>query len=105
MPVRTISGMLAAPMRYLFETDEHDAIRATARRFASTQIAPHAADWEEDEEFPIELYAIAAKAGVVGVGYPEDVGGQGGDLGHVLVSSEEMLFAGRSVGTLVGLGS
>jgi acyl-CoA dehydrogenase len=97
--------MLASSMRYLFETDEHDAIRAAARRFASTHIAPQSAAWEEAEEFPIELYAMAAKAGVVGVGYPEDVGGQGGDLGHVLASSEEMLFAGRSVGTLVGLGS
>ena len=92
-------------MPYLFETDEHAGIRASAHRFASTHIAPQAARWEEDEEFPIELYATAAKAGVVGVGYPEDVGGQGGDLGHVLAASEEMLLAGRSVGTLVGLGS
>jgi acyl-CoA dehydrogenase len=97
--------MLAAPMRYLFETDEHDAIRASTRRFAQTHIAPFSATWEEDEEFPIELYARAAAAGMIGVGYPEDVGGQGGDLGHVLVSSEEMVLAGRSVGVLVGLGS
>ena len=105
MLVRSISDMLAASMRYLFETEEHDAVRATARRFAQTHIAPSSAAWEEDEEFPIELYKLACAAGVVGVGYPEAVGGQGGDLGHVLVSSEEMLLAGRSVGTLVGLGS
>src|SRR5262249_53373859 len=97
--------MLAAPMRYLFETDEHDAIRASARRFAQTHIAPQSAAWEEDEEFPIELYKLACASGVVGVGYPEDVGGQGGDLSHVIVSGEELLFAGRSVGTLVGLSS
>jgi acyl-CoA dehydrogenase len=97
--------MLAAAMRYLFETDEHDAIRATARRFAQTHIAPNSAAWEEDEEFPIELYRLAAAAGVAGIGYPEELGGQGGDLGHVIVAGEEMLYAGRSVGTLVGLGS
>ena len=30
----------------------HAAIRASARRFAQTHIAPHGADWEENEEFP-----------------------------------------------------
>src|SRR5262249_3339416 len=68
-------------------------------------IAPHGAEWEENEEFPVELYRVAASAGLTGIGYPEAVGGQGGDLGHVLVACEELLFAGRSVGTLVGLGS
>ena len=92
-------------MAYLFETEEHAAIRATARRFAQAQIAPHGAEWEEAEEFPVELYRIAATAGLTGIGYPESVGGQGGDLSHVLVASEEMVLAGRSIGTLVGLGS
>jgi len=31
-------------MRYLFETEEHDAIRASARRFAQTHIAPRGAE-------------------------------------------------------------
>jgi len=92
-------------MPYLFETEEHAAIRASGRKFAEAQIAPHGAEWEENEEFPIELYVAAAKAGITGVGYPEAIGGQGGDLGHVLVLSDEMVLAGRSVGTLVGLGS
>jgi acyl-CoA dehydrogenase len=92
-------------MPYLFETEEHAAVRASMRRFAQTHIAPHGAAWEEDEEFPIELYATACRAGIVGVGYPEAVGGQGGDLGHVLAASDELVIAGRSVGTVVGLGS
>jgi acyl-CoA dehydrogenase len=92
-------------MPYLFETEDHAAIRASARKFAQAHIAPHGAEWEENEEFPIELYRTAAAAGVLGVGYPESVGGQGGDLGHVLVASDELLLAGRSVGTIVGLGS
>ncbi len=92
-------------MAYLFEIDDHVAIRASARRFAQAHIAPHGAAWEEAEEFPLELYRTACAAGVIGIGYPEAVGGQGGDLGHVLVSAEELLLAGRSVGTVVGLGS
>src|SRR5689334_12727837 len=92
-------------MPYLFETEEHEAVRARARRFAENHIAPRGAEWEENEEFPIELYRTASDAGITGIGYPEAVGGQGGDLGHVLAVSEELLLAGRSVGTLVGLGS
>ncbi len=92
-------------MTYLFETEEHTALRTQARRFAQEHIAPHAARWDEAEEFPIELYKTIAAAGLVGIGYPEEVGGGGGDLGHVLAVSEEMVVAGTSVGTVVGLGS
>lgn len=92
-------------MGYLFETEEHAAVRAAVRRFATTHIAPHAAAWEEDEAFPLDLYRAACAAQVTGIGYPEAMGGQGGDLGHVLVASEEMIVSGRSVGTCVGLGS
>jgi acyl-CoA dehydrogenase len=92
-------------MGYLFETDEHAAVRQIARRFGAAHVAPKGAEWEEDEEFPIELYAQAAASGVTGIGYPEEIGGAGGDLSHVLVASEELILAGRSVGTCVGLGS
>jgi acyl-CoA dehydrogenase len=90
---------------YLFEGEEHAALRAQVRRFASTRIAPNAAAWEEAEEFPRELYGEAAEAGLIGVGYPVEVGGGGGDVTHVLVAADEMVLAGRSVGTAVGLGS
>ena len=92
-------------MHYLFEGEEHAAIRQTMRRFAQAQIAPNSAEWEEAEEFPLELYKAACDAGIVGVGYPEAVGGQGGDLSHIIVASDEMVIAGRSVGVVVGLGS
>lgn len=92
-------------MRYLFETDEHRALREQARRWAATEIAPHAHEWEEAEEFPRELYRKAGETGNLGVAYPEHVGGAGGDATHMLVAAEEMILAGRSVGTCVGLGS
>ncbi len=92
-------------MTYLFETEEHAALRIQARRFAAEHIAPHAARWDEAEEFPVELYRTIAAAGLTGIGYPEEVGGAAGDLGHVLAVSEELVLAGTSVGTVVGLGS
>ena len=90
---------------YLFEGEEHAALRAEVRRFARDHIAPHAAEWEEEEEFPRELYRVAADAGMIGIGYPAEVGGAGGDVTHVLVAAEEIILSGRSVGTAVGLGS
>jgi len=92
-------------MTYLFETDEHAALRQQIRRWASAEMAPHAAEWEENEEFPVELYAKAGAAGILGTGYPESMGGSGGDVGHVVVASEEMILAGKTVGATVGLGS
>ncbi len=90
---------------YLFETDEHAALRAQARKFAERAIAPFAHTWEEAEEFPRALYGELAAAGLLGLGYPESAGGGGGDVTHVLVASEELVLAGKSVGTVVGLGS
>jgi len=92
-------------MTYLFESEEHATLRANARRFAATHIAPHAHAWEEANEFPLELYRTAAEAGMLGISYPEADGGSGGDIGHALAASEEIVLAGRSVGTCVGLGS
>jgi acyl-CoA dehydrogenase len=97
--------MLHVAMPYLFETEEHAAIRASARRFAEAHLAVHGAAWEAAEGFPIELYRTAATAGITGIGYAEALGGQGGDLGHVVVAADELVIAGRTVGTVVGLGS
>jgi acyl-CoA dehydrogenase len=92
-------------MSYLFETEEHQTLREQVRRFAASEIAPHALAWEEACEFPIELYRRAAEVGLTGIGYPEELGGAGGDFSHILVAAEEMILAGQSVGTCVGLGS
>jgi acyl-CoA dehydrogenase len=56
-------------------------------------------------EFPRELYAKAAEAGLTGIGYPEACGGSGGDLSHALAAGEELILAGKSVGVAAGLGS
>lgn len=52
-----------------------DALYDTAQRFAQKEIAPHINEWDEAETFPRELYAKAAQAGLLGLGYPESLGG------------------------------
>ena len=56
-------------------TEEHEAFRDTVRRFVEREIMPQAAAWDEAGEFPRELYRKAARAGLLGVGYPEEYGG------------------------------
>jgi acyl-CoA dehydrogenase len=92
-------------MTYLFETEEHAQLRRTVKRFSQTHIAPYAHKWEEATEFPRELYRVAAEAGLLGISYPVEEGGGGGDLTHALVAAEEMVLFGHSVGTCVGLNS
>ena len=89
----------------LHENETHKQLRDQARRFASKEIAPHAHEWEEAESFPRELYGKMAAAGLLGLGYPEEVGGLGGELSHSLAVAEELVLTGKSVGTVVGLGS
>ena len=89
----------------LHETNDHAQLRAQVRRLAERDIAPFAHAWEEANEFPRELYKKAGEAGLLGIGYPETYGGSGGDLSFMLAAAEEMIIAGRSVGTAVGIGS
>jgi acyl-CoA dehydrogenase len=92
-------------MTPLYETAEHASLREQARRFARAEIAPNAHAWEEANEFPRELYQTIARAGLLGVAYPEAYGGGGGDISHALAVAEELVLEGKSVGTVVGLGS
>jgi len=94
--------MLPAP---LHENEEHAQLREQARRFAQREIAPNARAWEEAEEFPRELYNKAAEAGLLGVAYPLELGGGGGDQSHAMAVTEELIIHGTSPGTIAGLGS
>jgi acyl-CoA dehydrogenase len=89
----------------LHETEVHAQLREQARRFAKKEIAPHAHAWEEAEEFPRELYRLLADAGLAAIAYPEAYGGGGGDIGHGMAVTEELIRHGKSAGTVAGLGS
>ena len=55
--------------------EEIEAVRDAAQRFALQEIAPHINAWDEAGTFPRALYTQAARAGLLGLGYPEDLGG------------------------------
>jgi acyl-CoA dehydrogenase len=75
-------------------TEEHEAFRATARRFVEREILPHAAAWDEAGEFPRELYRKAAAAGLFAPGYAEEYGGVPSDYFFRILSAEEFARAG-----------
>lgn len=85
-------------------SESHELHRKNCLRFVREEVMPHVVDWEERGEFPRELYVKAARAGILGVSFPEEYGGGGGDLFHNIVSTESILTAG-STGVAAGLGS
>jgi acyl-CoA dehydrogenase len=84
-------------------TPERIALRALARDFTTREIVPHLDQWESDGEVPRSLHKAAAAAGLLGIGFPEAAGGQGGDIIDATIVSEEMLYAGASSGLLSAL--
>lgn len=86
--------------RYFDET--HDAMRDTARKFIEAEVAPFLNTWEDQEEFPRELYRKAAEAGFMGLGYPVELGGLDCDIFHRVAMTEEFVRAG-SIGLVAGL--
>jgi acyl-CoA dehydrogenase len=85
-----------------YYTSEHEAFRETVRRFVEKEIAPHVDEWDEAEGFPCELYGKAAAIGLLGVGFPEEYGGVGGDLFHAIVGGQELARCGAG-GVSAGL--
>ncbi len=87
---------------YFGET--HNMVRNTVRKFVDREIRPFVDQWEEQGEFPRELYRKAGDAGILGIGFPEAYGGSGGDLFHKIAAVEELMRCG-SAGVVAGLGS
>jgi acyl-CoA dehydrogenase len=79
-------------------TPERLALRRMARDFFTREVAPHVAEWETAGELPRELHRKAAAAGLLGVAFPEEVGGGGGDAIDSAIVTEELLNAGGSTG-------
>lgn len=82
-----------------FLTPEHDAWRDQLRGFVDNHIAPNLKDWDAASDFPDSLYVEAAKAGISGMGFREDLGGTGEDvdLYHRIIYAEEFFRLGSGV--------
>lgn len=82
---------------------ERAALRASASEFTRREVLPHLDEWEDAGQLPRSLHLAAAAQGLLSIGYPESVGGEGGDLLDVCASQEGFLTAGGSGGLLASL--
>ena len=83
--------MIAPPF-----TPEHELFRKTLRDYVVRELAPHALEWDEAGIFPREVFCDLAELGALGVNYPEEVGGSGGDFWHAVVLAEELVHSRNS---------
>ena len=82
----------------------HDMVRRSVKEFVDKEVKPCIDDWEEAGAFPREIYKKAGDVGILGIGYPEELGGTPGDIFFTIAASEELMRSG-SGGFVAGLGS
>ena len=75
-------------------TADHHALRETIREFVAKELRPHAEEWEAAEWFPDSVFRRMGELGLLGLRYPEQYGGQGGDYFSAIVLAEEMARCG-----------
>jgi len=73
------------------------------RRFAAEQLAPNAARWDREKEFPREALRGLAEMGLYGVAIPEEWGGAGLDYTALAVACEEIAAGDCSTATIVAV--
>jgi acyl-CoA dehydrogenase len=82
---------------------QHQELFELGAEFTRREVVPSLQDWEDAGEVPRELHVAAAKQGLLGLGFPEAVGGEGGTLADMVALQEGMLAAGASSGLLAAL--
>lgn len=87
----------------IWATPERQELRKSVRTFAEREILPHIDEWERVGELPRDLSRAAATAGLLGVGFPESAGGEGGDAADVAIICEELHEAGTPGGVFASL--
>src|SRR3954449_11321670 len=75
--------------RHFAFTDEHEQLRESIASFCTKELRPHSEAWEETT-FEDWVFPRMGELGYLGLSYPEQYGGQGGDYFASLVLAEEM---------------
>jgi short/branched chain acyl-CoA dehydrogenase len=80
---------------------EQDLIRETVHEFAHARVAPVAEALDRERRFPYELVAEMAELGLMGIPFPEEYGGAGGDTLSYAIAIEELTRVDSSVAITV----
>lgn len=83
-------------------TEEHEMFRKSVRDFIEKEILPHADAWEEQGDFPNDIFKKMGNLGFLGIHYPEEYGGSDLDFFYTVVLCEE-LARGRTAGVALAI--
>lgn len=88
-----------------WELDEqHELLRSTVREFAEGEIGPHAAAWDRDHHFPVDVVRAMGELGLFGIVFPAEFGGGDGDFTSLCVAIEEIGRVDQSMGITLSAG-
>ena len=77
--------------------DEHRLIQRTVREFAAQEVAPVAEELDREKRFPYEIVAKLGELGLMGIPFPQEYGGGGGDSLAYALAVEELTRVDSSV--------
>jgi alkylation response protein AidB-like acyl-CoA dehydrogenase len=78
-------------------SDEHRLLRDSVREFAEGEVAPIAEEIDREKRFPVEIIKKMGELGWMGIPFPEEVGGAGGDSLGYAITVEELTRIDSSV--------
>jgi hypothetical protein len=82
-------------------TEEQRQLQRSVRAFAEGEIAPHVSEWDEKSEFPHAVVKKLGEMGLLGVIFPESMGGAGMGYVEYALAIEELSRVDGSVGIIV----
>ena len=90
-------------------SEEQELLRRSIREFAETEMRPHVMEWDDAQHFPQELVPKLASLGLMGIQFPEELGGAGMSAVDYCICIEELARVDPSVSLSVaahnGLGA
>jgi len=82
-------------------TEEQDQLRAAVRAFAEGEVRPFVSEWDEKSEFPHAVVKKLGAMGLMGVIFPEELGGAGMGYVEYVLAIEELSRVDGSIGIIV----
>ena len=92
-----IPNKVGNPMNFKL-SEEHEMIRKMVRDFAENEVAPTAAERDEEERFDMDIFKKMADLGLTGIPWPEEYGGIGSDFLAYCIAVEELSRVCASTG-------
>ena len=81
--------------------EEHRMIRRMVREFAEKEIAPRAEEIDATDRFPEDLFRRMGELGILGLPFPEEYGGSGGDYTSLVIALEEIARVSGSMAIML----